>query len=143
MLKREAPSDASPWKGLAEPRPDLLVRFTTAAGFPPYSALTPPVMTSMLSTWEGSSEFEKVDCTWSVMGTPSTTKVTCPWLPRKWKRPFSSWMKPGVVRRMLSMARLWTAAGIFSMVDRSMSMWAEGWASTRDTVSSTATVAEA
>src|ERR1035438_10740631 len=112
--------------GWVEPRPDLLVRFTTAAGLPPYSALTPPVMTSILCTWEGSRELEKVDWTWSVIGTPSTTYITCPWLPRKWKRPFSSWMNPGVVSRMLSMARLWTAVGIFSMVDWSMSRWAEG-----------------
>ena len=68
---REAPKDTSPdipsW-----PKPDLVVMFTTAAGLPPYSAEMPPVMTSRLSTLLGSRLLEKVACTWSEMGTPST-----------------------------------------------------------------------
>ena len=73
VRKRATPKEASPSKPSGVPRPDLVVRFTTTTGLPPYSAEMPPVMTSMLSTWEGSRLLLKVAWSWSETGIPSTT----------------------------------------------------------------------
>ena len=141
MANRAAPAETSPRNPSGVPSPDLVVMLTTATGLPPNSAGTPPVMTAMLSTWAGSRELEKVAWTWSVTGTPSMTYITCPWLPRKWKRPFSSWMNPGVASRMFSSPRLCTTSGALSMVLRSISWWEEVRDCTRLASASTTTVA--
>ena len=60
VRNRAAPKETSPSKPLGVPRPYFVVTFTTTTGLPPYSAEMPPVMTSMLSTWEGSRLLLKV-----------------------------------------------------------------------------------
>ena len=71
----------------------------------------------------GSIEFENVTPVWSEIVCPSMTYSLWLCAPWKWKRPFSSFAKPGVDVTICSMAREATAAGALAMYDLSMSMW--------------------